>query len=1073
MTERDQSLARWQVTEYLGLDWPEEVVHADLTLPGQFPDGPLSVVDETGRAVPAQLIRQGQQVQVWYPARLHPYEAKTYHLVVGQPSQDSPLQFRLCGSLAEVTGQHFAVRLAWTAAEGGVETYADPQPLADLPGPIQRLRGPDGVWFGGGRWRGEMAVHAWRCEIIEQGPVIVILRQTYTLADEAEISLEYRLDAAAPAVQVTTRCRGLPAQAALEVELYQPGTFEPTHVFWRPHSPSAWHGPSDAHDFSRQIYILRWPASPDRVRVYPFHAWVLDATVLWACWEQHAERNDMLVAAAIRPSRTYIQGAGQQVWTGASVYDPLELVACEVDGRKQLTLTFPLQNGQKLFFLGMLDRQGALPTYGAPHSRVECLHRQMQCLSLDEYQQMCLDWPGMDQIPFPHLMLPAKEVPQVRQRFREWPWLRERFEAHVEDRFFDAHDQPDMRIRALPSGDNQPPLGSDWGGAYLLTGDVTYAQRARQQIESRIDRWVQELAGIGPTADALIGISIARPWRAVSITFDFIAASDAFSKEERLHLLRKLAFIYEACSTADAWPPPESGIGRGNPNFHSDVVSAKGIAAALLNGHPRQREGMDAAVREMAEYMRNYHFPSGCSREAATYQLAGLNHVLLLAVAVRNAGGRDLFADEPAILRSFDYLAQTQTPPDPRSGFCMLPTLGHVTVYPWCQTLQVYFAWAARFTAQTNPAFSRRMMAAWKRAGGMAFSWHDWREGAIWWPAVCLLDVDLPADNCNAPLASRLYKGLGAILRASHADGTQGYLLVKMGASRGHYDPDEGSLIWYAYGQPLLADFGCQYNPNIECAWLHNRISVNHENEIGTHFRVLTSVLQPGMDYLCGEMPIAVTQAWPEWPVRETEFNARLLPGPHPIPPVIWRRHVLYLHACEAIVLLDELTGDQPTDWNLQVLADEARVTERSAHFRGQQGVDLDVYLAQPPVPDIALSAFQHLGADEPRLPLYWWKGLRWTAPEGTTFSRMDERALTLRAHARPGEDYLALLLARPANQPAARVTVLPDGAGWLWRTVAGEWQVRVGRGSAPWQVSQKTDSSSWHTTIGGEQRSS
>jgi hypothetical protein len=651
-------------------------------------------------------------------------------------------------------------------------------------------------------------------------------------------------------------------------------------------------------------------------------------------------------------------------------------------------------------------------------------------------------------------MLAAGQAEDVRTKLREWPWLDERFAAHVGERFFNAHDQPDMRIRDLPP--SRDALGADWAGAYLLSGDLAYARRAWDTIRARADEWVANMAGLGPTVDDLIGISIARLWRATSIAFDLVAGSDAVTDEERREMLRKLAFICEVSSTDDAWPRPETGIGRGNPNFHSDIVSARGIAAALLNGHPRQHNWMDAAVEDMATYMRGYHFESGCSQEAATYQLCTLNHAILLATAVRNAGGRDLFAEEPVLMRSFDYLASTQTPTDPRTGFCMLPTLGHVTSYPWCQTLQVYFAWAAKLTARSDPAFSQRMMAAWQRAGSMPIPWHDWHSGSVWWPAICLLDRLLPAE-ASWPPASQLHEGLGAILRTQHPEGDQGYLLVKMGASRGHYDPDEGSLIWYAYGQPLLTDFGCQYNPSITCAWLHNRVSIDHKNDWGSHFRLLSHQLTPEADYICGEMRVDILEPYPEWPIRKTEFNPRLLPRPHAIESVTWRRHVLYVHACEAIVLLDELSGDLPTDWNLQVFADEARIAGNRVHLVGQHGIDLDVYLAAPTPPDISLASFEHLGADEPRLPLYFWKGLLWTAPEGITYSRMGERALTLRARAEPGQDYVALLLARRKTQPPAQVSAAEGGTGFTWRTEAGEWRVRIGRGDGGWRLETRT----------------
>lgn len=88
----------------------------------------------------------------------------------------------------------------------------------------------------------------------------------------------------------------------------------------------------------------------------------------------------------------------------------------------------------------------------------------------------------------------------------------------------------------------------------------------------------------------------------------------------------------------------------------------------------------------------------------------------------------------PSLRRSFAFLAATQAPVDARCGHRLLPTIGHVTVHHWCQGLQAYFAWAARATAPTDPAFAARMMAAWKRGGAFAVPLHDYFHDRIWSP---------------------------------------------------------------------------------------------------------------------------------------------------------------------------------------------------------------------------------------------------------------------------------------------------------------------------------------------------
>ncbi len=441
--------------------------------------------------------------------------------------------------------------------------------------------------------------------------------------------------------------------------------------------------------------------------------------------------------------------------------------------------------------------------------------------------------------------------------------------------------------------------------------------------------------------------------------------------------------------------------------------------------------------------------------------------MFLLSTAVQNAGGDDLFSVEPMFKKSFDYLASTQTPRDPRTGFCMLPTLGHVTSYGWSQSLQAYFAWAAKATAASDPAFSRRMMAAWKRAGSLPISLHDFVNGIGIWQPVCLIDRTLPSKPDPTYHQSKLHEGLGAILRSEHENGEQGYLLVKMGPSRGHYDADEGSLIWYAYGKPLLVDFGCQYNPFIQCSWLHNRISFDRWNNGSQHFFDITKhSFGQHVDYLNGEITVSHLSRWTEWPTRDPDFDHRLSSPARAISPFTWRRQILYLRECETVVILDELEGEQPTEWNIQVLADEVEVEKRSSHFTGQFGVDLDVYFAQPEDPEIRIGSFEHLGFNEPRIPFPWWRSMRWAAPEGITFGPLGERALTLRTHAAPHPKYLALLRARHADEQAPSIERLPNGAGFKWSDEQGDWTVQWNAEDASWSVSASGPQLDWTERI-------
>jgi hypothetical protein len=1016
-----EAVAEWSVTEYLDADWPTQRVWRELDEPVGV--GPFVVDDGNGKQIPAQIGDQGKRV--YYIAELAAGETLNYRLCEVEEERPTPLQLTVENGVARIRNEVVGLRLAWEGSEPN-----DP--------PILGLQGRDRIWFGGTSWGEGVEFVSLDCELLDSGPVFIRLRQTYRTAGGAEVVWEYLIDAATPTVRISLCQKGKIPGAAI----WNLGKeFQPTRVYWRPHSPAGWRGEQGNH--KRQVYEPRYRGEGDGIRLGPFYNWEKDAANFWTGWGED-ERRDLLYLGCIRPGKTRVAGA----------YERMHLRTGMCAGETYLDAEIPFQEGERAFALGLLDRhQVDIPISGEAGG-LDRLHARLNGPGLDDYHQMVLDWGGLGELCFPGLWLSPDEVPEVRQRFGEWDWLRERFQAHVDDELFPTHHSPDFQLQP-----GQRVLGRDMAGAYLATGDERFAGRAKEPLVRELDEIVSLLLEYGPSTDGAVGISLARRWRSLVLNLDLVLGSKAFSAGERQSILRRLAFVAEVSCTDDAWPATGSGIHRGNPNFHPDVVSARVLGAVMLKGHPRQEEWIEAGVEEMRRFLRDYHLFSGCSGEAATYQLCVLAYALLLQVALRSRGYGGLVED-PIVKKSFEYLAAIQTPVDPRCGFRMLPTIGHVTAYGWSQSLQAYFAWGARLTAESDPDFSRRMMAAWRRGGSFVFSLHDFSQDLIWSQPLCLLDGELPAEEDSHFLESRAHEGLGAVMRTKHDDGSEGYLLFKMGESTGHYDNDEGSLIWYAFGQPLLTDFGCQYNPNFHAhPWLHNRISIDHAADGPPRGgRLVKRCFAEGLDFSCGEVRISRLYSETEWPVRERDFDFRQVMGEmREVEEQAWRRHVIYVHAMETVILLDQIDGNLPTDWNLQVLADSVRTIDGSALFRGQFGVDLQVTMFQPNDSKLEVAAFSHLGFDEPRLPMNWWRGVAWTAPPGVELGPMEERALTLRGHAGPGESYMVVLTAFRAGEEEPQIVQRGD---WGVEVCSrrGEIVAEIGQAFDHWEIEVSRD---------------
>ncbi|MFV2066755.1 MAG: hypothetical protein ACC645_07210 [Pirellulales bacterium] len=353
-------MAAWRVEEHFGLDWPEQAVHVQLDKKAAdalaAPGEPIRVVDETGRSVPGQLVPKANPNQLWYLASLRSKEKKTYRLAQDDAAAERPLTLAVRGDVAEMANDSFAVRLSW----GDGVAYSPSRQLDVLDGPLRALRGPDGLWYGKGSWAGKARCRAFRCQVVERGPVLLVVRQSYVLDSGAELTFEYRVGAATPGVTVTLQCDA-PMDAVAKWEFLEPGAFEPSHAFWRAHSPDSWHGVRDRGNWFRQVYALRWPETPDDVGLQAFFDWGRNRAPFWSCWSEQSDRRDMLLIGAIRPSQTQCPDG----------YRPYTIRAGSESGENHLTLLIPPQRGRKLFFLGMIDRRDALPKPHAPGSKID------------------------------------------------------------------------------------------------------------------------------------------------------------------------------------------------------------------------------------------------------------------------------------------------------------------------------------------------------------------------------------------------------------------------------------------------------------------------------------------------------------------------------------------------------------------------------------------------------------------------------------------------------------------------------------------------------------------------------
>lgn len=556
--------------------------------------------------------------------------------------------------------------------------------------------------------------------------------------------------------------------------------------------------------------------------------------------------------------------------------------------------------------------------------------------------------------------------------------------------------------------------GFDMAGAYLLNNDENTAFMLARYISDWFDTRIGIFFNLGYSSVHLECIALSRPLRDIAIDLDIISGSIEASVKERLYYA--LAYLSCIIGDKDYWPRSENGFNMGNKNFHSDMYACLGVCACVLKGHEKTGGWIDYVVKEFDAELDSSIYPGGAWAEAPTYQLASLSHLLVLAAALKNCGYKNFFL-EPRLIETMMFLYHIQTPVDPRCGFAMIPSIGDTTNNILTQSWQALFAWVAKNTYIEMPEFSALMMRAWIDGGRMRipFSYNSGLKLAL-----VMLDPDLPAA-AKRDYKSTGFEGFGAILKKKKGGKLAGYLAIKAGEINNHYDHDEGTLIWYSHGVPLLVDYGTQYNPGVDQSFWHNRISIDHKSDWS---RGEISEFETGdiFDYIKMCVTVNVVQEWPEFPSRDPDFNFRKLPDPYEIPKTKWTREVVYLKEIDSLVIMDEVGGSLPYDWNLHVLADSAVKHDGRITFRCMLDIEMDVHLRLGTNESVQLSKWEHRGLDETRLPIAW-RDYSWMWDR--EINSMGEKTRILRIEKKAPSKFIAILSAR--NKKADHLGILYD----------------------------------------------
>ncbi len=410
----------------------------------------------------------------------------------------------------------------------------------------------------------------------------------------------------------------------------------------------------------------------------------------------------------------------------------------------------------------------------------------------------------------------------------------------------------------------------------------------------------------------------------------------------------------------DHWIGWLNGWNPGNPNFHTDKYMGAIYAAAAMPDHPHAQDWLAFGRANFADDQNRVLFPpDGVGFECPGYSGYSMNLQLSIARTLLELGAGNAVADNPLYLKSAHWHRKLLTPVDPRLGF--RHEAPHGDTHRWNAGLGHGFGDMAGFLHQSNPAAAAEMLAVYR----LLATTTKLKPEDLQPIERRLAEIALqPAKLDQLDWTSQAFEGFGAIMRTHFGSDRETFLSFKAGHARGHYHNDELAYHYYCGNTPISLDYNCSYHPRGDHAALHNSMTFGNAGtlkhngkgyefeameQLGSNAKVIAFESTPELDWVTAERQGNTLTMTPVDP-HDAEFN-REYPTRH-IPTLVHRRTLaLVKHPPQAaftdyIVVRDQISGDQPGQINIHLLARELDHDGHRIDATGQWDKDMVVFFA-------------------------------------------------------------------------------------------------------------------------------
>ena len=592
---------------------------------------------------------------------------------------------------------------------------------------------------------------------------------------------------------------------------------------------------------------------------------------------------------------------------------------------KSLAVHFPLTTGTRewAFFAGgpfprattrevkTGDKTETKVNQAAPRDFFKAKVHHYAFLPLDQVKDWVLAWPEDLQASYPHLYYTRPEFDARRAKFNDW----------------------------------------NGGAAIPALDDPAARQKLKEQVLKLADETTRTMA-VNPGPPHHITAAI---YAAANLS-DLLLATDALTPEERARLRAKLAYMAHILNWRGYWAP-EMGYAA-NPNMSSFCYDAVGLVGLLLSDHPESDAWIRSCTTQLDRELAGWISGDGAQIESLGYTRAAWHEHTMLMMALKHAGLRDYFRD-PRAQKFFRYYFTVQTPPHPERG--RQRTLAIIGNVFGLQAVDEFNIWA-RGLADVDPALSGNLQWMWKEFGfgsaaemkGKTLYRASGADHSMWFgahlglPPYNMIALNDPFVPPAAPTQSDLllggrFRGFGAVLNAHFGGRKETKLYLREGAYYSHWDADQGGIVFWGKGAPLVLDHGYgEYHP-----WFHSRVNVNHmyDDDLGD---VTACFAGEGGSFVQGDITLSrrslKEHAWvKEWPFKPEPINGRAMRAD-------WRRRVVLMKDADPdgpnyLVVRDAVRGELPTEWVLWAYGAVEDFQATPIRAKGQFGVDLLVYL--------------------------------------------------------------------------------------------------------------------------------